>query len=207
MSHMQHKHTRQKQQVHNTSYQFRKCIGSIIGNKKKLNRNYSHRLIQKPVIWRGWVGWETGVGKFVLVSIYSPANNDPWFHMFCKWIHKFNWPNSHGFTRFCEQIWCDDTCQWNRTSTDIVHIVQNLWQFVTTCTGGAVPIMNQYDMCQLVQKWFLVCWEWPTRCTSFGKSVGWKLDLNKCEICLIGAGFLLHRKGIKPFCSELLWNN
>ena len=28
-----------------------------------------------------------------------------------------------------------------------------------TRTGGAVPIMNQYDMCQLVQKWFLVCWE------------------------------------------------
>ena len=27
-----------------------------------------------------------------------------------------------------------------------------------TRTGGAVPIMNQYDMCQLVQKWFLVCW-------------------------------------------------
>ena len=25
-------------------------------------------------------------------------------------------------------------------------------------TGGAVSIMNQYDMCQLVQKWFLVCW-------------------------------------------------
>ena len=28
-----------------------------------------------------------------------------------------------------------------------------------TRTGGAVPIMNQYDMCQLVQKWFLVCWD------------------------------------------------
>ena len=28
-----------------------------------------------------------------------------------------------------------------------------------TRTGGAVPIMNQYDTCQLVQKWFLVCWE------------------------------------------------
>ena len=35
-----------------------------------------------------------------------------------------------------------------------------------THTGGAVPIMNQYDMYQLVQKWFLVCWDvmykgWP----------------------------------------------
>ena len=28
-----------------------------------------------------------------------------------------------------------------------------------THTGGVVPIMNQYDMCQLVQKWFLVCWD------------------------------------------------
>ena len=28
-----------------------------------------------------------------------------------------------------------------------------------TRTGGAVPIMNQYDTYQLVQKWFLVCWE------------------------------------------------
>ena len=27
-----------------------------------------------------------------------------------------------------------------------------------TRTGGAVPIINQYDTCQLVQKWFLVCW-------------------------------------------------
>ena len=27
-----------------------------------------------------------------------------------------------------------------------------------TRTGEVVPIMNQYDMCQLVQKWFLVCW-------------------------------------------------
>ena len=24
-----------------------------------------------------------------------------------------------------------------------------------TLSGGAVPIMNQYDTCQLVQKWFL----------------------------------------------------
>ena len=27
-----------------------------------------------------------------------------------------------------------------------------------THTDGAVLIMNQYDMCQQVQKWFLVCW-------------------------------------------------
>ena len=62
-----------------------------------------------------------------------PANNDPWFHMFCKWIHEFNWLCSRvsvrEFTRFCEQIWCVDTClpwnheffpwwQWNCTSSD-----------------------------------------------------------------------------------------
>ena len=27
-----------------------------------------------------------------------------------------------------------------------------------TRTGGVVPITNWYDTCQLVQKWFLVCW-------------------------------------------------
>ena len=31
-----------------------------------------------------------------------------------------------------------------------------------TRTGGAVSIMNQYDTCQLVQKWFLVCWVCPS---------------------------------------------
>ena len=31
-------------------------------------------------------------------------------------------------------------------------------------TGGVVPIMNQYDTCQLVQKWFLVCWVMTQRC-------------------------------------------
>ena len=63
----------------------------------------------------------------------------------------------------------DDMCQWNRTSTTCFKIVQNSWQQVEhvhsheyihmkTRTGGAVPIMNQHDTCQLVQKWFLVCW-------------------------------------------------
>ena len=32
------------------------------------------------------------------------------------------------------------------------------WIHMKTRTGGAVPIMNQYDTYQLVQKWFLVCW-------------------------------------------------
>ena len=81
------------------------------------------------------------------------------------------------FTGFCEQIWCVDTCLlWNRdfsnrTSSDQYNSCQTRSKLVTTCrtrvftwkhmktrTGGAVPIMNQYDTCQLVQKRFLVCW-------------------------------------------------
>ena len=78
-----------------------------------------------------------------------PANNDPWFHMFFKWINEFNWLNSHvsvhEFTGFCEQIWCVDTClPWSHEffmwwhvpvkpyqfwpSTTCVKLVQNSWQ-------------------------------------------------------------------------------
>ena len=32
------------------------------------------------------------------------------------------------------------------------------WIHMKTRTGGAVPIRNQHDMFQVVQKWFLVCW-------------------------------------------------
>ena len=47
-------------------------------------------------------------------SIAHPANKDPWFHVFCKWFHEFNWFNSREFTGFCEQIWCVDMClPWN----------------------------------------------------------------------------------------------
>ena len=37
--------------------------------------------------WSGpqWIKWAI------------PANNDPWFHMFYKWIHEFNWLNSRVF--------------------------------------------------------------------------------------------------------------
>ena len=73
------------------------------------------------------------------------ANKDPWFHMFCKWIHEFNWLNLREFTGFCEQIWCVDTClPWNHEfftwcdvlvkpyqlwpSTTHVKLVQNSWQ-------------------------------------------------------------------------------
>ena len=67
----------------------------------------------------------------------------------------------------------DDMYQWNRTSSDPVWLVSNsiktfdnrlntfiyFWIHMKTSTGGAVPIMNQYVTCQLVQKWFLVCWD------------------------------------------------
>ena len=63
----------------------------------------------------------------------------------------------------------DDTYQWNHTSSDPLRLMsnsfkirdnrQNTWIHMKTHTGGAVPITNQYDTCQLVQKWFLVCWD------------------------------------------------
>ena len=76
---------------------------------------------------------------------HNTANKDPWFHMFCKWIHQFNWLNSREFTGFCEQIWCVNKClQWNHEfftwwhvpgkpyqfwpSTTRVKLVQNSWQ-------------------------------------------------------------------------------
>ena len=62
---------------------------------------------------------------------------------------------------------CDDMYQYqsNRTSSDSVRLVTRgrtrvfMWIHIKTHTGEAVPIKNQYDMCQLVQKWFLVCWD------------------------------------------------
>jgi hypothetical protein len=109
--------------------------------------------------------------------------------MFCKWIHEFNWLNSRvsvrEFTGLCKQIWCVATClPWNHKfftwwhvpvklyqfwpSMTCVKLVQNSWQQAehvysrkyTWKQVGAVPMMNQYDMCQLVQKWFLDCWVW-----------------------------------------------
>ena len=69
-----------------------------------------------------------------------PANNDPWFHMFCKWIHEFNCLNSRvsvgEFTGFCEQIWCVDTClPWNHEVFTWWHVPVNPYQFwpSTTC--------------------------------------------------------------------------
>ena len=133
-----------------------------------------------------YIGTESSFPKYRnIMSIKyrpCPANNDPWFHKFCKWIHEFSWLNSCEFTGFCEQIWCVDTClPWNHEFFTWKHmpvkpyefwptrvkLVQNSWQqaehmysheYMKTCTGGAVPIMNQYDTCQLVQKWFLLCW-------------------------------------------------
>ena len=69
----------------------------------------------------------------------SPANNDPWFHMFCKWIHEFKWLNSrvsvHEFTGFCEQICCVDTClPWNHEFFTWWHVPVKLYQFWPTMT-------------------------------------------------------------------------
>ena len=91
----------------------------------------------------------TSVHVHGLFFVVVPANNDPWFHMFCKWINEFNWLNSHvsvrEFTGFSEQIWCVNTClPWNHNfftwwhipvkpyqfwpSTTRIKLVQNSWQ-------------------------------------------------------------------------------
>ena len=65
------------------------------------------------------------------------------FHMFCKWIHEFNWLNWHvsvrEFTGFCEQIWCVNTClPWNHEL--ICHMMSR--------SSDIVPVLTQYDSCQ-----------------------------------------------------------
>ena len=75
-----------------------------------------------------------------------PANNDPWFHMFCKWIHEFNWLNSRvsvrEFTGFCDQIWC----------VKHVFTVKSRIFHVMTRTSETVPVLTQYDSCQTHSK-------------------------------------------------------
>ena len=68
-------------------------------------------------------------------SSMFPANNDPWFHMFYKWIHEFPYVNSLDsvnkfgvLTRVYHEIMSfsrDDTYQWNRTSSHPVQLVSN----------------------------------------------------------------------------------
>ena len=91
--------------------------------------------------------------------------------MFCKWIHDIltgsihvNSPDSVNtfdvLTYVYREITSfsrDDTCQWNRSTVPVQ--TQNTCIHMKTCIGEALPIMNQYDKCQLVQKWFLVCWD------------------------------------------------
>ena len=72
--------------------------------------------------------------------IVCPANKDPLFHMLWKWIHEFNWLNSCEFTRFCERIWCVDTC----LSIRVFH--------VTTRTSETGSVLTQYDLCQTRSK-------------------------------------------------------
>ena len=93
--------------------------------------------------------------------------------MFCKWIHEFNWLNSRVSVHEIMSFSRHDTYQWNHTSSDPASDSRQThsklmttgrtcvftWLHIKTHTGGSVPIMNQYDTCQLVVKWFLVCWE------------------------------------------------
>ena len=75
----------------------------------------------------------------ILCNQALPANNDPWFHMFCKRIHEFNWLNSRvsvrEFAGFCEQIWCVDTCLlWNHELFTWWHIPVKPYQFWPSTT-------------------------------------------------------------------------
>ena len=77
-----------------------------------------------------------------VLALSQQTTVDLWFHKFCKWIYEFNWLKSpvsvREFTRFCEQIWCVDTCiPWNH---DFFHVM--------TCTSETVPVLTQYDSCQ-----------------------------------------------------------
>ena len=82
----------------------------------------------------------------------------PWNHEFFTWWHVRVKPY---------QFW---------PSTTRVKLIQNSWQQAdhvytheytwihmntneNTYWWSAVPILNQYDMCQRVQKWFLICWD------------------------------------------------
>ena len=72
----------------------------------------------------------------------------PWNHEFFTWWHvsvklyQF-WPSTTRVTYTSSKF----------MTTGRTHVFT--WIHMKTHTGGTVPIMNQYDTCQLVQKWFL----------------------------------------------------
>ena len=75
-----------------------------------------------------------------------PANNDLWFHMFCKWIHEFSWLNSRvsvcEFTGFCET---------NLVCRHLFTVKSRVFH-VMTRTSETVPVLTQYDSCQTRSK-------------------------------------------------------
>ena len=82
----------------------------------------------------------------------NPANSDPWFHMFCKWIHEFNWLNLcvsvHEFTRFCEQIWCVDTrLPWKHEFFTQWHVPVKLYQFWPNTTHVKLVTTARQNTC------------------------------------------------------------
>ena len=98
-------------------YTFQKVLCSTI---KTVNRNSTgHGHDSKLIVMKPKPNKMTSTyKKSVWADQACPANNDPWFPMFCKWIHEFNWLNSRvsicEFTGFCEQIWYVDTyLPWN----------------------------------------------------------------------------------------------
>ena len=47
----------------------------------------------KASTWKSYIVCSINRCVYYLI----PANNDPWFHVFSKWIHQFNWFNSRVF--------------------------------------------------------------------------------------------------------------
>ena len=82
-----------------------------------------------------------------------------------KWISRFGTIKFYCIVLYCIVLYC----------IVLYCIVLYCIVHMKTCIGGAVPIMTQYDMCQMVQKWFLVCWDSLADKTILRKQTFWNL--------------------------------
>ena len=100
----------------------------------------------------------------------SPANNDPWVHMFCKWIHKFNWLNSREFTG----------CFHMTRASETVPVWPNLWQQAEH--GYSREYTWKHVLVEQYQLWTsMTCANWFRN----GSLFAWSLDQKLyCHTCL-----------------------
>ena len=75
-------------------------------------------------------------------QVYNPATNDPWFHMFCKWIHEYNWLNSRVSIRLIH--W---TLRTNLLRRHVFTVKSRVFH-VMTHASETIPVLTQYDLCQ-----------------------------------------------------------